>query len=272
MILERGTTRYQVEERPVAESKLHRIYVCKDVATERRYLLQVTTEVEHNGELERAAYLLKELGGVAELFEQENAKVNPERKVSYDRLFPQLIDSFITAEDQGSRRINILGFAEVDDPTLFVPLSNLAKKDHLRVSLASSAWVMGRLLKLLGFAHGERIAVKTLGGGNILLEPTRHFALVFDWSSAMTYQTEVPIAVRKNDIAGAANTVLAAIGADTETGNFPYQLGEDTAYVDFLWRLANRREGNALRAHGQFYELVEQLWGRKFTPFQTLPL
>ena len=271
MILERGTTWYQVEERPVAESELHRVYVCKDVTTEQVYLLQVAIEVTHNGRLERTAYLLGELRDTAELFEKENAKVNPEQKVSYDRLFPQLIDSF-TAEDQGGRRINILGFTEVDDPTLFVPLSNLAKKDRLRVSLASSAWVMGRLLKLLGFAHGEGIAVKALGGGNILLEPARHFALVFDWSSAMTYQIEVPIAVRKNDIAGAANTVLAAIGADIETGNFPYELGEDTAYVDFLWRLANRREGNALRAHGQFYELVEQLWGRKFTPFQTLPL
>ena len=270
MILDRGSVRYQVGGKPVAETDSYRVYVCEDVASGRRYLSQVATSVVKNGGLERAAYLLRELGSTAELFERENALVNPGRLVSYDRLFPQLVEGFI-ADDQGGRRVNILGFTEVDDPALLVPLSNLAVKDGLRVSLPSSAWVMGRLLKLLGFAHGEGIAVKALGGGNILLEPARHFALVFDWSAATTYQLEVPTAVRKDDIAGAAKTVLASIGANIETGTYPYSLDKDQRYVDFLWRLANHREANAQRAHEQFYELVGELWGRKFRKFETLP-
>jgi len=269
MILDRGSVRYQVGGKPVAETDSYRVYVCEDVASGQRYLLQVATSVVKNGGLERAAYLLGELRSTAELFERENALVNPGQLVSYDRLFPQLVDGFI-AEDQGGRRINILGFTEVDDPALLVPLSNLAVKDGLRVSLTSSAWVMGRLLKLLGFAHGEGIAVKALGGGNILLEPAQHFALVFDWSSATTYQDEVPVRVRKDDIASAAKTVLASTGANIETGK-PFPLDGEPRYTDFLWRLAHGREADALRAHDQFYELVDELWGREFRKFETLP-
>lgn len=268
MILDRGSVRYQVGGKPVAKTDSYRVYVCEDAASGRRYLLQVATSVAGNGGLDRAQFLLKKLGSTAELFEQENALVNPGQLVSYDRLFPQLIESFI-AEDQGGRRINILGFTEVDDPALLVPLSNLAVKDGLRVSLTSSAWVMGRLLKLLGFAHGEGIAVKALGGGNILLEPAQHFALVFDWSSATTYR-EVPAKVRKDDIASAAKTVLASTGANIETGkSFP--LDSEPRYTDFLWRLARGREADALRAHKRFYELIDELWGREFRKFKTLP-
>jgi hypothetical protein len=271
VILDRGSVRYQVEANPVAETDLYRVYVCEDVAAGHRYLLQVAASIEGNGGLERAAYLLGQLSSTAELFEQENAKVNPGRKVSYDRLFPRVVDGFI-AKDQGGRRINILSFTEVDDPRFLIPLSNLKKEDHLRVTLTSSAWVMGRLLKLLAFTHDEGIAVRALGGGNILLEPSQHFALVFDWSSAMVYQAEVPMKVRKDDIAGAAKAVLASIGANTETGEYPYPLGDDKPYVDFLWELASRREADAQRAHERFYELIEQLWGREFRPFKTLPL
>ena len=134
---------------------------------------------------------------------------------------------------------------------------------------------MGRLLKLLAFTHGEAIAVRTLTGSNVLLVPDRHFALVFDWSSAMTYPEFIPRAVQTDEVAHAAKAVFAAIGGDPQTGHYPYlRDGDDESrqYVDFLWRLASGRVSTAEKAHTQFYELVDALYGKKFHPFTTLPL
>lgn len=267
VILTREHTSYDVSEL-VAEAATYRLYICKDVATGKQCLLQVATDAVHSGGLERAAFVLRELKQTADLFETEYAKLDA-GQLSYERLFPQVLDSFID-EGQGRRRLNVLTFSEVDDVRQLVPLSNLVTKDRLRVALPSSAWVLGRLLKLLAFAHGEGIAVRALTGGNVLLEPSRHFAIVFDWSASLTHPGEVPADLRKDDIASAAKTVFAAIGGDLATGDFPYD-GE-CQYLEFLQRLANHREGNAERAHEEFYQLVEKLWGRKFRPFETLPL
>jgi hypothetical protein len=116
---------------------------------------------------------------------------------------------------------------------------------------------MGRLLKLLAFTHDEGIAVRALGGGNILLEPSQHFALVFDWSSAMVYQAEVPMKVRKDDIAGAAKAVLASIG-NTETGEYPYPLGDDKPYVDPLG-VGESSEADPTSTR-EVLRAIEQLW------------
>lgn len=273
MILEHGSKRYQVGDK-VAETATYRIYLCTEVETGKQCLRQIAREVEHNGGLDRAAYVLRELKQTSDLFEAEYAKSGSGRLLSYERLFPALVDSFIP-EDQGKRRVNILAFSEVDDITTMVPLSNLAIKDHLRVDLKTSAWILGRLLKLLAFAHGEGITVRMLTGSNILLEPAQHFAVVFDWSSAQTHSTEIPVEHRKDDIASAAKAVFGAAGGDPETGNYPYDSELDDGsrrYVEVVLRLANRRESDAQRAHKQLYELLGELYGRNFHPFTTLPL
>ena len=272
MILEGNAGKYQVGEL-VAETDPYRVYICEDIATDRQLLLQVATAIEHNGGLQKAVYILKELRQTADEFETANTKNGGERPLSYERLFPEVVDSFIVA-DQGNRRVNVLAIAEVEDVRLMVPLSNLASKDHQRVALISSAWIMGRLLKLLGLTHNEGIAVRALRGGNVLIEPSGHFVVVFDWSSARIYKDkeDMPKEARKDDVAGAAKTVFAAIGGNPETGEFKYPDDTDPRYVKFLWHLACRHEGDAIRAHDKFYELVDELWGRKFNPFQTLPL
>lgn len=272
MILERGSTRYRVGDR-VAETDTYRIYTCIDEATNQELMLQVAIETAHNGGLDRAAYVLRELKKTADLFEAEYAKTGAGRLLSYERLFPLVIDSFIP-EDQGKRRVNILAFNEVDGIRTLVPLSNIRTKDRLRVDLRSSAWIMGRLLKLLAFAHGEGITIRTLSGSNILLEPSQHFAVVFDWSSAQMHQSKIPFEDRKRDIASAAKAVFAAIGGDSRTGNFPYVTDDedDRRYVEFIWNLARRPQSDAHKIHTEFYVLIEEIFGRKFRPFTTLSL
>lgn len=268
VILTHSGAQYDVSEL-VAEAANYRLYICSDVASGQQGLLQIATDVVQNGGLERAAYVLKQLKQTSDLFEEEYAKRGGTGQLSYERLFPQVLNGF-TSEDQGKRRCNVLAISEVDDVHQLVPLSWMTEKYGLRVALPSSAWVMGRLLKLLGFAHGEGIAVRSLASNNILLQPERHFAVVLDWSAALTHQPgEIPMQVRTADIAKAAKAVFGSIGGNPETGDFPYD--GDSQYVEYLWRLANGRAHDAQREHDRFYELVGELWGRKFRPFETLP-
>jgi hypothetical protein len=269
IVLAHGTAQYRVVAQ-VAEAAVYRLYVCEDVASGRQCLLQIATETVHNGGLERAAFILKELKRTSDLFQADYAKKSPGKSLRYDRLFPALIDSFV-ADEQGKRRINILAFTDVDTVTTMVPLSNLLVRDRLLIDLETSAWIMGRLLKLLMLAHSQGIAVQVLSGNNVLINPEQHFTVVFDWSGTYTYQQEVPGESRKADIAQAATTVLTAIGENSETSGSQTLTDEPQQYVNFLRELANRRHSSAERAHRQFYDLVNELFGDQFHPFTTLP-
>lgn len=269
--IKNGAHLYQVGER-VAETDKYRIYFCTQVETGRRCLFQITTAVEYNGGLERAAYILGELKRLADEREAEYAKVKKDPKVllNYSLGFPELLDSFV-GQEQGGRRISILAFRKVDDASDMVPLINITEKDHLRVDLRTSAWIMGKLLKMLAFAHGEEISVGLTNDRNILIEPNQHFVLIFDWSAALmvTATTEM----RRQEISQAAQAVIIALGGNLATGAIPDD-GEEAfeQYTDFLWRLARGKESNAERARAKFYELIDKLWERKFYPFTAKPL
>ncbi len=269
MILTHGTTQYEVE-RLVAKAATYRVYICKDHATGEQHLLQIASETKYNGSLDRAAFVLKEFKQTSDLLEAEYAKDNPDNQLNYDRLFPEVVDSFVSNE-QSNRRINILSLKDVGAITNMVPLSNLTERDKLRVDLPTSAWIMGRLLKLLGFAHSQGIAVRTLLGKNVLIEPDNHFTVVFDWTSAHTYQQDVPREACQDDIVHAAKAVFTAIGGNPDTLDFPYDL-DDRRYVELLERFARGKESNAEEAHVIFYLLVDEVFGRGFRPSKMLPL
>lgn len=268
MVLENNGRRYKVLDLRMETSK-YRTYLCEDVDSAKLCLLQIPVGVTGNGDSQRACFVLKILREAADEYQAQYELQGHQGQLNYNLLFPRLLDSFIATE-QSSRMVNIVDFTAAETSNL-IPLSSVSKASK-RLELSTSAWIMGRLLKLLGFAHEQGIAVRALVGGNILIEPAEHLTLVFDWSSAMFYQSEVPMAVCKDDIASAAKTVLVAIGANTETGVYPYLLDDEQRYIDFLWRLASRRESDAQKAHEQFYKLVEELWGRKFREFVALPL
>jgi hypothetical protein len=268
--LKHGDSLYLVGEL-VAKAANYRLYVCEDASTGAQGLLQIAAELEHNGGLERAAFVLRELKQISDELEVANAKLPDEKPLHYDRLFPGLLSSFVS-ESQGNRRINILAIKDVAAVTSMVPMSNLLTRDRLRIDLRTSAWIMGRLLKLLGLTHSQGYAVRMLSANNVVLSPKDHFMVVLDWSSVHTYQDGVPSESRKDDIAQAAQTVFAVIGGNPTTGEYTYRSEQDNRYVDLLWSLASRRENDALRAHDEFYKLVRELWGIKFYPFTTLPL
>jgi serine/threonine protein kinase len=259
---------------PVAEADEYRLYSCWEKSSKRQCLFQIAKTVENNGSLDRAAYILGELKQRADELEIEYAEItdDPKKRLNYSLGFPELVDSFVCSE-QGGRKINVLAFRHVDNLSKMVPLSNITVKDQLRVDLRTSAWIMGKLFKLLAFAHSEGILPKKLTGENILIEPDQHYVLIFDWSSASTSFGQSSDEMKTQEISDAAKSVIAVLGGDPETGVFPDD-GEDgfAQYTEHLLRLARGSEHNAGRAHKQFYELVEALWGLKFHVFTSRKL
>ena len=262
---------YQVGEQ-VAETGTYRLYLCL-THDGRQCLLQIAIAVEHNGVLQRAAYILNELYRRADEVEAEYARVkkDPSILLNYHLGFPALVDSFI-CQEQGGRHVNILAFTNVDDVAKIVPLTNITQKDRLRVDLKTSAWIMGKLLKLLAFASSEGFSVNT-SGNNILIEPDQHYVLIFDWSVAQAHQKTVPMEIQRQQIIRGAQAVIAVLGGDPETGTFPDD-GDDafSEYTGYLLRLARGERNKAKEAHEEFYALVDKIWERGFHPFTARPL
>lgn len=258
----------------VAESEKYRLYLCKQEGTERQCLFQIATEIRHNGSLDRNAFFLGELQRRAEALELDYEKVRtrPDSVLNYQLGFPELVDSFVCLE-QGGRRVNILAFRNVEDVSKMVPLSGITEKDHLRVDMRTSAWILGKLLKLLVFAHSENIVVKQLDAGNILIEPDQHYVLIFDWSDAVTFAGEIPEGYCREEISAVSKAVANVLGVDLITGTFFNDDGYFAlSYGNYIVWLANGNERNAERAHHNFYELVDKLWPRGFYKFTTKPL
>jgi hypothetical protein len=252
----------------VAETDLYRIYLCKQADTNRSCLLQIASEPEGNGPLQRSAFLLQRLAVRAEELEVEYARVtkDPNRSLGYDLGFPELVESFISA-DQGGRVVNILAFRNVDDPHNMTPISNIIRKDRLRADLRTSAWIMGKTLKMLGFTQDAGIGMGQVNEDSILLEPDEHYVLLFDFAAAATFDDRVPRETRAAEIVQAAKTVIELVAGDVASGKFPDdEDGRLKPYTDFLLGLASGDQGDAHQAHREFYSLVDTLWERGFYP------
>ncbi|MFH0878047.1 MAG: hypothetical protein V1863_07505 [Candidatus Omnitrophota bacterium] len=273
MKIKNGSRVYQISKQ-VGGSGNYRLYLCMQAEANRQCLLQIVTAAEFNGELQLSAYILKELQRRADELEKEYEAVKKDPKVllNYQLEFPEMVDSFV-CQEQGGRQINILAFRNVEDVSKMVPLVNITEKERLRVDLRTSAWIMGKLLKLLTFAHSEGISVGLINGNNVLIVPDQHYVLIFDWSAAQINPEAVPIEVRRQDIAQAAQAVVCVLGGDPQTGIIPNDDDKTfDQYIDYLLRLAHGSESNAKKAHTTFYKLIDSLWKREFYPFTTKPL
>lgn len=254
----------------VGQTDEYRLYTCKQEGRDSELLLQIAREAQFNGKLDRAAYVLRELSRRASEIEEEYTKKFPGKQLNYDLAFPHLVNSFICPE-QGRRRVNVLEFFNVEEVGKMVPLINITK-DRLRVDLRTSAWIMGKLLKLLTFVHSEGICARLVTMNNVLIEPTKHYVLIFDWSQALTGLPDtIPPGERRRDIAAAALAVIAVLGGSPEAG-IPERDEVNSKYIDFILALAKGRTTDAMKAHHDFYEIVDGLWPREYYQFTTKSL
>lgn len=265
-----GPNRYRVIKE-VTEPGHYRLYLCEQEETGRQCLLQIATTVEYNGELQRSAYILEKLTLHAEKLEEEykNVKTDPNALLNYQLGFPELVDSFIYQE-QGGRQINILAFRNVENVKDMVPLINITVKNNSRIDLRTSAWIMGKALKMLDFVHAQGISVNLMTDKNILTN-TQHYVVIFDWSKAQIYEQTVPRDIQCREISQAAQAVIVALGGNVKTEIFPEN--DSKEYIDYLLKLARgNMSGGAKKAHEDFYEIVDRTWEREFYPFTVEPL
>lgn len=236
-------------------------------------ILKIATSVEYNGNLDREVYILQTMQEKAELIEIEAARVEPGKgELGYRHFFPALVESFI-APNQGNRRVSILSFSEVCEQLGdLVPLEHLASREHVRVDPKTSVWIMGKLLKMLDFAHSQGVSVK-IDGENILINRERHFVIIFDWSESTIESGEIQQVEATMEIHRAAKEVILALGGNPETGEIPADIQlEDDGYKKLLFSLASEHESNAGKAHEKFYKFVRSVWPSKFHPFTAYAL
>ena len=263
-----------MKQEQLANAPSYRLYVCNQQSTGRNCLLQIATDIKHNGSLDRMSYILKEFVGFAQELEEEYAK-NPRnagKELGYQYGFPELVDSFISSE-QKNRRINILAFRCVADIEDMVALGMIGGKYCKRVDLRTSGWIMGKALKMIDFAHSNGVAVNATSERDIVVEfkKNKHYVVLFNWAEAEIFRDTVPEEKRLRDISQAAQSVIAVLGGDWKR-NFLPDDGEKAfpKYSEYLLRLAQGLGGhNAERAHSRFYEIVDEFWPREFYPFTT---
>lgn len=272
MVIEGMIGHYLVGDQ-VADAGKYRLYLCTQEETGRQCLLQIAAEVNHNGALSRSSYLLKELKRFADELEMkyEEVRTDPKVYLNYDLGFPELMDSF-PCHPQGRRWVNILAFRNVEDISKMVPLRNITVRDRLRVDPRTSAWILGKSLKLLVFAHSQGIAVRRLDNASILIEPNEHYVVFYDWSEAYMYPEKVPAEIVSTEISQVAQATITVLGGDFGKRTFLADDEKTSRYTEFLLKLADGHQRDAQRAHAQFYKLVDELWKRAFHPFTSFPL
>lgn len=263
---------YEVGEL-VAKNDRYRLRHCRDKHG-REMLLQIATHASKNAELSRAGWALTTLKERSDEVERAYSDAGHSGMLNYDLGFPELTDSFIF-EGQGARQVNILRFREILKVGGIIPLLKIWK-DDLRVDLPTSAWIFGKLIKTVSFAHDNRIQVNNITGNNVLIEPDQHYVVIFNWSDMVVHETSVPSLTVREEIKLAANLVIRAVGGDLDKARVN---DADLPYTRLLQSFATEGASSAAKAHGMFYEVVDSLcgnpdstWKNGFHPFATLSL
>lgn len=249
--------------RLIAETQTYCLYICRE--NKNTFLLQVAKDIELNGKIEKAAYILSQLTERSNYYEIEYAKDNPGKKLNYDRLFPIIVNTFIVP-DESCRKASVLALKDFESVEKTVPLSNLINKDNLKISLESSAWIMGRLLKLFTLVHDCGFSIN-ISNDNILIEPKNHYLSILDWTSADTFVDETPSEKCRENIISAASAVLRCTADYNKEA-----LADNTKdYIKYLQLLSRDGRKSAEIAHSEFYEITHRAFGQKFYPFHTFP-
>jgi len=258
----------------LGETDQFRIYQCQ-LPDGGVGILKIAVSPVQNGILDREAFILQTLRDEALRCEEEYQGDNPGKVLNYAVQFPNLVESFVSP-DQGDRRLNIMNFVNVsDDLGRLAPIEHIITRDRVRIDPRTSAWIMGKILKLLSFAHGQGISIGRVTAENILLERDAHYVAVFDWSQAILHASnEVPAEVASGEISQAAKAVISLLGGNPDTGELPPddQL-EDDRYARHLFALTQGEENDSWQAHEEFYKFIRNTLGwRGYHPFTTYSL
>lgn len=275
MVLRSQTHAYDVLK-ALAKAPWANYYLCRDMATERWMVLMIASSLEHNGVLDRVKYGLGRMKDYADAYEETYAEqqrlagVTDLKLLHYDWLFPQVYDAFL-APEQGNRRVLILDFPDANLAS-GIPLMQI-EQNNLRVDLKTSAWMMGRILKLLSFLQESDIWVST-AGEEYFFVPDQHRLMVLDYSTLFLQLNPSPGRYIANLRSG-TRMILNTLGVKwrAKYWDYDYELEDEAEqrYLNCLDNLYFCSPHSMTEAHQDFYKVVHGLWGRKFHPFTVLP-
>ncbi len=266
------------------------IYAC-ELPDDRACILKRAVSKKDNGLLDREAYLLRSMHEEALALEDKYAKSPRKKKgkMNYQLVFPNLVASFADPK-QGGRMTNIMSFSGIcSDISELVPLGHLASREHVYIDRRTSGWILGKLLKLLVFAHNQGIYLgDKLTSDNVLINREQHYVAMFDWSGlSADSSNEFDAMAVTEDVNMSAEIVIQALGGDIESSTIPgsekrvprlladmpekekYAIDE---YQDAVYELYSGFYESPMDAHTEFYSVVYRIWPRGFHPFTTVPI
>lgn len=251
----------------------YKVYIVENQSSGEQYLLKIANDVLGNGLLDREAFLLSQ---ISEEIEHRNTVFknhNPtESGLGFRRCFPKLVESFLVPE-QGNRRVNIIAVYGSSSMSELVPIGQWRTRELVRLDPKSSAWIMGRLLKIFTLTHPMGVTVGKITGGNILVNPIEHHVVFFDWTQAQQSDGPISKLVAREEISLAARQIILALGGDPVTGALPqHEQLPDARYASLLQSFVDRKVDDAFTAGAQFYALLDELWEKEFHPFTTQPI
>lgn len=268
-----GKRPYQVHKQ-LAGTDSYRLYEVRTEGVKTPFVLKIAADAIRNGVLDREAFLLSRMREHALTLEAQYQARYPGKYLNYQFAFPSLQETFVV-EEQGGRRVLILEIETVDQLEKLVPLSMIRTRDCVRVDHKTSAWILGKSLKILAFAHDYGVSYGEISGDDIVVERDSHLVLFFDWTQAIKVSgggnlTRESIHREMYLLAGEIAKVL---GGDPVTLVIPTSEDDPDGQLQrFLLTLSQGGFNSASKAHKHFYQMVEAMWGRKFHPYTTFPV
>lgn len=245
----------------VSEARRFKLYLVKGADGENK-LLKVPLDRYGNGSIQHEAVFLQYLASKSSEFELEFGEKHDNEKLHYDWIFPVLDRTFLTGEDQGGRQMNLLSIQDADVAD-FTPLSKMYSE--YRVDARTSAWMLGRMLKLLTFIE-EIDASLIVHRESIIFEPKMHRLVYIDWINANHGNFGM---IRSTSIAESVQTFREWTSWYSD---FDYDSGypsdeKEAQYLHTLQNIEEHSEIGAAWAHRELYKTLDHLWGRNYHPF-----
>jgi hypothetical protein len=218
---------------------------------------------------EEAIEAIKTEARVLRTLQQVAAKVDAdafskaEVPPNHGAFFPNVVE---TIEEEGKYVLLLSYHPSITTFKQLKPLSMVLEDG--RIDLKSATWLMGKLLKTLGFVHALGFTVGNIDASAILLETEVHGALFFDFSQVNEDPDEEE---QRAEVAQLAEVIWQAVGGTAEA---PPPHDEElldivlfAEYCSFLSRVKSGETDGADAEYAFVYTedegLADRCWPRK---------
>ena len=237
----------------IGESSKFRIYLGED--PQHQVILKVAKTFNDGDVLSEEATHLRLIwtiiGQIAD-YQTEQLQEN----AHYDWLFAKLENSFMEPSQQ-DRRINVLSAVD----TKLSQLTPLPKLRHdTEIDVRTSVWLLGRFLKLYGFyeilSYADDNPITDylkFSPADFLIGPEHHRLILYNYSGKIRDTTANSL------VKLITKFIYDWIGFDIDE--------RSQRYRELLENYISIGRTSFEEAHGEFYDLVQELWGIKYHPF-----